>query len=147
MTFGRERIADAWDEALPLLRENVEETGALPPEEFNPNRELLERFDGEGLLHTYVARVDGRIAGYAVMSVSPHLHFSATVWAIQEVLYVHPDHRGRLAWRFIDWQDFELAKLGTNVILRQVTTRKNYAPLLERLGYVKEATEYVRRVA
>lgn len=141
--FLRESIRAAWDEAIPLIRANHAETGALAAEEFSPDRARYEAAERAGLLAVYTARLASKLIGYAVFFVGPHLHYPKTSWAIQDVVYVAPAYRGRTAWRFLIWQDGELGRDGVRYVYRHVG-RVDYSKTLEALGYRPEETRYVR---
>ena len=82
------------------------------------------------------------LVGYCAMGVSRHLHWSQTVWAIQDVLYVVPEHRGIAAVDFIRWMDAHLFR-EVNVIARHVTLLNDFGRTLERMGYREIEKTYV----
>ena len=143
LAFSRERIADAWDEALPLLRANARETSILP-REFDPDLDGILAAEAAGVLRAYTMRADGKLVGYTTFAVSPHFHFRGLIIATQDALFVSPEYRGRAALRFLRWQDDELAREGVDLIHRQVTVRRDYGRALDRIGYSPDACEWVR---
>jgi len=144
VTFQRERIADAWDEALPLMLANHDETGALPGCDFAPDREKFEKIDELGMIRAFTARINGVLVGYAVFIVSPHLHYRDLVWGVQDVVFVLPAHRGRAAIRFLRWQDEELAGEGVDLVYRHVEIKHDYSRTLLRMDYHAEEQRFVR---
>jgi len=143
-TFQRESVAAVWDEALPLMLVNHAETGALAGCEFDPDREKFEKLDELGMIRVFTARIDGGLVGYAAFIIGPHLHYRDTVWAIQDVVFLVPAHRGRAAIRFLRWQDDELACAGVDLVYRHVTVRNAWGRTLIRMGYHAEAQRFVR---
>lgn len=143
--FSLGRLSELWDEALPLIHENHRETGVLGPAEFAPDRSRYELLEKAGVTIVYQARVAGALVGYALFILSlSHLHYAGTSWAMQDVLYVAPAHRGRHGIRFIRWQDAQLAAQGLDLVYRHNCKRKDYGRVLERLGYQPEEVRYVR---
>lgn len=145
VTLARESVADIWDEALPLVIANHAETGALPASDFAPKLEVYESLEKAGILRAFTARDAAVLVGYAVFIVSPtHMHYPGTSWAMQDVLYVAPDHRGSMPLRFLKWQDGELHREGVQLVYRHNTLHRDYARLLLHLGYRAEEVRYFR---
>lgn len=145
LTYQRESLASTWHEGLDLIRANHAETG-LPDERFDPDDARYFNLEAMNLMKLFTARYGDELVGYAVFLVAPHLHYKGVFWAMQDVLYVKPDHRGVGAVRFMEWQDEELAREGVERILRDVAERHDYHRTLERLGYEKVQTGYLRKV-
>lgn len=134
--FAEEKISDAWDDALELIQANHEETGAGDGEEFKPDRARYEKFSELDLIRVFTARWEGRLIGYCLFFVTPHLYYPALLTAQQDVLYVQPAFRGRGALRFIRWIDTTLENEAVKIIIRGVSLKLDYSRLLvERLGY------------
>ena len=147
ISFAQEKLEAIWDEVLPLARLNQLETGALSPDDFKPDRERFLAIEKAGIMPVFTARrEDNLLVGYAVFLVSPHLHYSALVWAMQDVLFVHPEHRGVGAVRFILRQDDALKASGVQVIARYVSARHDYEKTLLGIGYSPIERAYIKRV-
>ena len=144
-TFALESIGAIWDEALPLVRDNHRETGALSAEYFAPALARYQALEKAGALRVYTARAEGKLVGYATfILVLSHLHYPTLSFEFQDALYVRPDSRGILAIRFIRWQDQDLKATGVGASYRHNGCRKDYGRVLERLGYRPEEQRYVR---
>lgn len=145
VTLARETVAQAWDDALPLIKANHAESGALPAADFDPHRESYEALEKIGILRVFSAREAVVLVGYAVFIVSPtHMHYPKTCWAMQDVLYVDPSRRGVMPVRFLKWQDGELRSDGVDLIYRHNTLHRDYSRLLLHLGYQAEEMRYFR---
>lgn len=142
--FQRERIVDFWDEAYPLALKNVEETGALGPIEFNPDKERYEKLEEAGLLFCFTARLSGKLIGYAFFYIHQHSMYNGS-WALQDVLYFAKEHRGFASAKFLLWQEQELKSLGADYSLRQVNRAADYSRTLERMGYENLETTFIKR--
>lgn len=143
--FASERLATCWDDAQELTVLHHAEVSVIEVERFAPDRERYFQLDNGGIMRTFTARIDGRLVGYAIFLVVPHLHYGAMSWAAQDVLFVHPQHRGRMSVDFIRWMDRELELEGVECIHRHVTEKRDYSGLLESEGYVKIETGYMKR--
>jgi GNAT superfamily N-acetyltransferase len=147
MRFARERVEDIWTEALPLMRAHHAEVGCLAHEEFDPDLSRYLAAERADLLAVFTARsASGRLVGYASHLVAPHFHYRSRVVALQDALFVEKPFRGRGAFRFLAWCDRELAGFGAHVVIRQVTSQRNYSRLLERQGYALFERQYMRKL-
>ena len=144
--FAREKITDAWAEALPLMAAHREEVGVLDANVFDPKLETYQKLDAAGVLWCFTARVDGRLVGYSLLTVSPHLHYPLTVWANQDALFMLPKYRGMKAIWFVNWIDAELAADGIDFVCRGVTEKNDYSRSLTTLGYEQIERVYMRRL-
>ena len=146
MKFTEEKISKAWPEAIELMRANNEETGALSSQEFKPNKERYEQIEDIGMLKLYVARdLEGILRGYAIFWISPHMHYSECYWAQQDVMYMDKRYRGVAAYRFMNWIDDKLKEEGIDYVIRGVSEKNDYSRVLERIGYKKIETNFMRR--
>src|SRR5688572_7340927 len=105
------------EELSPLLERHWEELahfkqGLFPKPHFDGYRALQTA----GLIKLYTARAESRLVGYNVFFVRPS-HHTGVVQAAQDVLFLHPDYRGRGFGRsFLCWCDEELRWLGVKLI-------------------------------
>lgn len=146
MQFQRERIVDAWSEMTPLIRANHAETGVLDEREFAPDFDRYQHLEASGIARLFTIRDGMKLVGYAVFLVVPHLHYPDLQWALQDVLFVLPEHRGPRAIRFIRWTDEELKADGAHIVYRHVSKGRDYSRTLERLGYTAAETSFIRRL-
>lgn len=143
--FARESVSSVWDEALPLVKANHAETGCLETEDFAPQLNDFDELERAGMLIVFTARDGGFLVGYSAFIIAPkHLHYPRTKWAMQDVLYVAPSHRGITSARFVMWQDKQLTLERVQLVYRHNTFHKDYSRLLLRLGYHAEEVRYVR---
>lgn len=56
--------------------------------------ERYYRLEADGILKLMAARQDDRLVGYASFLVMPHMHYSTTLHAMNDAIYVDPDVRG-----------------------------------------------------
>lgn len=145
VSFQEERFEDVWTEARPLIEKHAAEVGCLKDLPLHPNLEAYAKAAEAGFTRVYTMRADRELLGYCVMCVSPHLHWSQTKWAIQDVLWVDPRYRGRKAIAFIVEIDEALAAEGVNAISRFSTNERPYGRTLERLKYRALGTTYLYR--
>ena len=108
--YSEEKCADVFDEITPLLERHWEEI-ALNKEKvkLNPDWDLYSKMNEMGLVRTFIARDNGKLIGYFVVTVHPHMHYKDTIYALNDVIYVDPEYRGStVAVRLIKHVEKEL---------------------------------------
>ena len=95
--------------------------------------ETLERF------FVYTAREDGELVGYSAFFVNHHLHYAELKVAINDVLFLHPDHRkGTTGIKLLKFCEKSLKDLGVNKLCWHCKLDTSLIPILKRLGYGTE---------
>jgi GNAT superfamily N-acetyltransferase len=101
------------------------------------------------MLRIYTARLhDGKLIGYAVFLVNTNAHYAGSLQAVQDVLYIDPEHRrGHAALRLLHFSEAELRDEGVQCVYHHVKlNHPALGVLLERMGYAKIETIYGRRL-
>lgn len=131
-TFQREKAMDCIDEALPLLERHWEEiawTKELSGVDID--RDLYKTLEDAGKLVCVTARHDGALVGYAVYFTRQHGHYKSVKWAVSDIYWIAPEHRGlALGNRMFARVELELKKDGVKVMH---TTGKVNHPAAKRL--------------
>lgn len=137
-TYQLEPITSLWDEILPLVKAHYHEVAHYQDIELAPDFDQYDALDQAGILRAYTARVDGVLIGYAIFMVKRNLHYSRSLQAIQDVLFILPEYRKNgVGAGLILHCDMELDKLGAEVVYHHVKVKPelDFSPLLERIGY------------
>lgn len=101
--------------------------------------------DKNGGLRTFTARLSGKLVGYCVFFVRHNGHYSSSLQASQDVVFIAPEHRG-FGRLFIDWCDSQLREEGVQVTAHHVKLAHNWGRMLESLGYERVEIIYQRRL-
>lgn len=133
-----ERYADVIGEIRPLLELHYEEIAsfkeAIP---LDPDYARYEQMDAAGRLFIIAARRDGVLVGYSIFFVGPHLHYNSTVFAANDIVFLHPSERqGGLGVRLFKESERLVRERGARMISWHIKPINDFSPLLERLGYV-----------
>lgn len=145
--FQRESIAGLWGELHPLLDAHYHEISADKTIPLCPDTERYDQLDAAGVIHTYTARLEGELIGYAIFFVQPHLHYATTTHALQDVIFIAREHRrGTLGLRLIRYCDRQLQSEGIHVVHHHIKAAHNWGPILERMGYRLQDLIYTRRL-
>lgn len=146
--LAREKFADFIDEAEPILRRHWREVAHYTDIPLNVDRSNYERIEQADMLRIFTARLGRTLIGYAVFLISPNAHYRYSIQAKQDVIYIAPEHRGRLAgYRLIKFADEMLRAEGAQVVYQHVKlSHPALGRILERIGYAPIETIYARRL-
>lgn len=144
--FRHERLHQSLiDEMAPLLQAHWEEIAHYKDVPLDPDYDAYLRAEHGGRLRVYTARAD-KLIGYAVFFVG-NLHYKSTHIATQDVLFVHPEHRGGTGYRLIRFCDAQLKAEGVEVVYHHVKLEhQELASVLSHAGYAPIDLVYGRRL-
>lgn len=134
-------------ETLAIARAEMEALFPLHWAEVAVNRDVIKldpdwpsyyALERAGQFHLLVCRVDGKMAGYHICFVRPHLHYRESLSAITDIFFIHPDYRaGRIGVQLFKESEKVLRARGVQKIFLGCKVSKDLTPLFERLGYTK----------
>lgn len=147
MNYQREKATqELCDELIPLLVDHYQEIAHYPDIALDPDFEMYVKMEEIGFLRVYTARDSkGALFGYALYFVRYNLHYKASLQAHQDIIYIHPKHRGTGA-KLIVWADNDLRREGVQAVYHHVKAAHNFGPLLERMGYALIDLIYAKRL-
>ena len=101
------------------------------------NYDLYVDADARGIGHIATVRDDGKLAGYALLGVMPHLHYkSAGLMAMIDVYYLKPEYRvGGIGARLLMFVEITLREKGVRKIYFSTKVHQDHGKLLEALGF------------
>lgn len=137
LTFQRERVTDLWDEVTPLLSRHKDEVCHYKDFVLNPDVESYEAIERAGGMRCYTARLNGDLIGYCALFVKHNLHYRDSVQALQDVLFILPEHRGsRAGFKLIRFCEEQLRREGVQVVMQhlKLATPKT-VELFRKMGY------------
>lgn len=103
--------------------------------EFNPDLLRYKNISDQGMLKIYTIRnKSNTVIAVAVFAIYTHSYARHVTQAVQDVIYVKPEHRGILSAKFILWIDQQLHNAGANVVLYSVKPEYDFSRLLVKIG-------------
>jgi len=133
--FSREQAnASNIKEVIPLLESYRREVDYYTNLKLDPEFDRYEQLEKSNALRAYTARLDGKLIGFVTFIFFPHLHFKNNIFALHDILYIIPEHRG-FGYKFLKWCNQQLESDGASVILYSVSLNYDYGPLLKRIGF------------
>ncbi len=133
----RERAHDLWVEIVPLLVQHKDEISAYPEIPLNPDVDAYNHVEEMGGLRCYTARLNNHLIGYAIFFIRYNMHYSTSLQAVQDVLFVTKPHRhGRVGYRLIRHSEEALRAEGVAVCYHHIkVSTPQTIELFKRLGY------------
>jgi len=110
-----------------------------------------EELEAAGRLHVLTARLRGRLVGYVVTIVQPHLHYAGTLFGTFDLFYLLPElRRGwrgvqmfRAAERSLRARGVRVLQAGTKIHASPLTGKSlDAGPIFEFLGWVQTERVY-----
>lgn len=139
--FTREALSLVQKEIEPLLKEHYEEIAwnqeKIP---LRPDWAKYQKLEVAGILRVFAARRSGALIGYAVYFVSLHLHYSETLWAANDIIFVRKSERGSVGVKLLRFSETELRSEGVKLVGLHIKLEHDWSRMAERLGY--EKTEF-----
>jgi len=113
-----ETLADERDECEDLIAEHWREIAVWQDIPLDPEWPMYEALEKSQRLFIYTVRTDnGKLVGYAVFLLRNHLHYKKHIWALNDIVFVHPDYRdGRIGRRLVQFWEQDLKARGVHVV-------------------------------
>ena len=135
-------------EVTPILIEHYHEIAHYKDIKLDVDWDRYLMIQDKGLLRIITARDDEQLIGYVSWYLAWNPHYSQSLQASQDVLYLHPDHRkGRTGIRLIKFCEDVLRNEGVQVIYQHAKIdHPVLGKLLTLMGYKPVDTIYARRL-
>ena len=148
MKVSSELLSESWDEIMPLAEAHYLEIAHYQDIPLDPDRERYKALEDGGQLRYFTLRNEvGALVGYCIFVVARHLHYSGSVQAMQDVLFLLPEYRGAyIGKEFISHCDNELRAERIEAVYHHMKAKRSFGPLLESLGYELIDLVYGRRL-
>jgi GNAT superfamily N-acetyltransferase len=113
-----ETLADVKDECGDLIAAHWREIAVWQDIPLDPDWELYEALEKSGRLAIYTVRTDNeKLVGYAVFVTRQHAHYKKHSWALNDIVFVHPDYRdGRIGRNLVRFWEQDLKARGIHVV-------------------------------
>ena len=135
------------EELWPLLEAHYIQIAHYKDIPLIPDFEAYRVAEKNGALRIFTARERGVIYGYSVFFVRKNVHYSTSVQAVQDILYLDPMVRkGSTGYRFIQWCDDQLRADGVQAVYHHVKVDHDFSPVLQRMGYEEIERIFARRL-
>lgn len=117
IAFAIETYDQIIGEIKPMLPEHWLELAVHKDIPLDPDYEFYAKASAAGLLTFMTVRKEGALIGYAIWVVKAHAHYKAHTWALNDIVWLHPDHRGMSTGRaLVAFWEAEFRARGVAVI-------------------------------
>lgn len=147
--ISREQFADAQPGIESLARAHWDEIEGSDNPWLDVNWDLLQSLCDLGVLVSITVRDEQAVfVGYALYVLSPLTHSQGLTAAVQDMLYLRPDHRkGSLGIRFLRESEGILRAAGADEIVQSTrTSSESLDSVLTRVGYTVTGTTYSKKL-
>jgi len=137
--FKEEGYEDVINEILPLLEGHWQEI-ALNQDtiKLNPDYEQYKVLFRVGAMRMVTAREEGKLVGYCICLIRPHIHYKDSLTATNDIFYIHPDYRkGMTGVKLFKAVETIMKSYGVQRIMMMTKKHKDVGPIFERLGYTE----------
>lgn len=148
ITVQRETFAETIEEMWPLLEKHYREISHYPDIELDPDIKRYLEHEANGTLRVFTVRKDCALIGYALFFIAYNMHYSKSLQAIQDVIYLDPASRGgKTGFRLLEYCEDQLTYEGVQVIYHHVKDKHPaLGRILESMGYEITDHLYARRL-
>lgn len=146
VTFAVEPWLEVKDEMSALWPRHWSEVAldheAIP---LDPDLVLYDYMATAGILHCVIAREAGRIIGYHLSIVKPHLHYRSSLHAHTDVYYIEPEHRkGMTGVRLFKEAEKSLVARGVKKMITGTKLSLDMSRIFEWLGWRETERTYTK---
>ena len=138
--YSEESFLEVIDDIKPLVKDHSEEVDVYQEVvQFNPDYDTYEAMAEMGIIKFYTARAeDGELVGYSVMMVNQNPHYKDHLYGVNDIFYVHPDHRHtEVAPTLLKYTEDKMRELDVSVITMNMKTHQPFESLMDSLEWDK----------
>lgn len=135
--YQQESLVTVKADIIPLLEKHWEEV-AINKEKIklNPDWDAYANLEDSGVLKIFTARNEGKLIGYFVVFVKPHIHYKDHLFCYNDLIFIDEEYRkGFTSPRLIKFAEKCLKADGVEVMIVNTKTHKPFDSLLVWLGY------------
>ena len=142
--FYIETLSECKDDAKDLLSLHWDQIALNKDRiKLNPDWDTYQVLENKGALKIYTAREGALLVGYFVVVVSRSLHYKDHLFAANDILFLHPDHRkGLVGGKLIKFAEKRLKADGVSVLSINTKVHKPFDILLKRLRFTHTENLY-----
>lgn len=147
ITFAVEQWSQFKDEARDIFQIHWEEI-ALHKDSIKLEIDFdsFDGMDAQGVLHVVVARDAGKIVGYWLGIIKPHLHYVNSLTAYTDVYYVRQESRRDvfLFQKMLAFVEKTLKDRGVQKLFIASKSHKDLSKIFDRMGMTRTETVYTK---
>lgn len=148
ITYKREYLIDCLEEIKPILEDHYYEVAMYQDKiDLNPDYEKYTKLEELGMLHLVCARDGDKLIGYFISVISPNMHYSDHLYAVNDILFLKSEYRNALVGQKMFQKAEELLKgEGVSVIAIHMKTALPFDSLCKGMGYDYAERNYTKYI-
>jgi hypothetical protein len=137
MHLATETFAQVRDEIEDLIVMHYDEIASDKHViKLDPDWGKYESMERDNALRIFTARKDGKLVGYSVFFLVWHPHYKQNLFAQNDIVFLHPDHRGGTGVRLIRYSEEQLRKDRVDKLVWHAKPDTALSQLLPKMGYI-----------
>lgn len=135
-------------DAVPAMVEaHWRELGLDLDLEIKPDLEAMRTLESIGRWKICTARADGRLVGYVLAVVAPHLHYSSSPkMFIVDAYYLAPEYRNGAGAKLLKFAEATARSLGAIKVYLSCKVHQDHSKLFQALGYRLSDYAFIKRL-
>lgn len=148
ITYQVEKWKDVSAEMMHLWEAHWEEVGLDHDSiKLAPDVDLYQQYEDAGILHVVTAREAGKVIGYHITIVRPHLHYKNDLHGFTDVYFIHPEHRkGWVGIRLFKYVEKTLKDRGVKKLMTGTKLHLDMGRIFEHLGWTETERLYTKLI-
>ncbi len=111
----------------------------------SPDEEKFKALQRAGALFNTIAYEDGKMVGYVILFITPHIHYKEDLFAYVDVIFLAPEYRKSKVGLALIHKAEELAKEnGASIISHHCKPNTPLEKIMGRLGYKVHETIFTK---
>lgn len=135
--FKQEFLSQVESECQELIKLHWEEIALNKSKiKLNPDWEAYYKAEESGNFKVFTARSNEELVGYFAVFIGSNPHYKDHLFATNDVIYLHKDHRkGLTGIKLIKFAEGCLKEDGVSVLSINTKVHQPFDPILSRLGF------------
>jgi N-acetylglutamate synthase-like GNAT family acetyltransferase len=148
MTTFQVESVEAWErEATDLIHAHWQELGMDLDLEIAPDFEKMKVLEDNGLFKVITVREDGRMVGYLLAIISPHLHYrTSPKMLIVDAYFVSKESRSGTGVKLIRYMEHLAKDKGCIKVYLSCKLHLDHSKLFVAMGYTPSDVAFIKRL-
>jgi len=132
-----ELYTDVVEDLKPLFEKHWEEVAICKEKiKLNPDYAKYKAMQGTGMLAMFTARDEGRLVGYSVFFMMPHMHYQDHTFAMNDIIFLLPEYRDTMIGaELVTFAEAQLKTVGVSYISYHFKAHLPFGKGFKFLGY------------
>lgn len=146
--YSVETLDQCLEEMKPILEKHYEEVAMYKDKvPLSPDYEKYYLLEEAGVFHIVTVRDKGRLIGYFLSMLSPNLHYSQDIFAVNDILYLDQEYRELgVGQKMFEFAEERLRELGASVLAIHMKTALPFDTLCLGMGYDYAERNYTKYI-